>query len=313
MTLLEIDRLVRSYPAGPMFRRDAQATTILHGVSLTIPSGGALGLVGESGSGKSTLARTVLALERPQGGTVRLEGVELFRLPPRALRRIRRRMQAVFQDPNGSLDPRMRVGRIVAEPIAALEPEVGRAERRARVAEALEQVGLPTDGMDRHPHEFSGGQRQRIAIARAIVTGPALIVADEPVSALDVSVQAQILELIGRLRGAGIGWLFISHDLAVVRSVCDDVAVLLRGHIVESGPVEAVFAAPLHPYTSMLVAAAAGGEVAANDVEPDGPRAGAGCPHAGACQLEQSLCRIVMPELRALGDRRVACHAVTIP
>ncbi len=308
--LLEVEQLVRSHPSRGWRNRGVPATRVLHGVSLNIPDGGALGLVGESGSGKSTLARTVLALERPQGGTVRLEGADLFTLRPTELRRMRRRMQAVFQDPNGSLDPRMRVGRIVAEPIAALEPEVSRAGRRERVAEALARVGLPSVAMQRHPHEFSGGQRQRIAIARAIVTRPALIVADEPVSALDVSIQAQILELIAQQRQAGIGWLFISHDLAVVRSVCDEVAVLLRGHVVESGQVSAVFATPLHPYTSTLVAAAGGSAPAPREAVSEAPPS-AGCPHAGVCPREQAECRHVMPALREVGDRRVACHAAT--
>ena len=309
--LLEVERLTRSYPGGGILRGATRAIPVLHAVSLHIPDRGALGLVGESGSGKSTLARTVLALEKPQSGTVRLEGVDLFTRRPSELRRMRRRMQAVFQDPNGSLDPRMRVGRIVAEPIAALEPETGRAESRARVAEALEKVGLPAGAMQRYPHDFSGGQRQRIAIARAIVARPALIVADEPVSALDVSVQAQILELIAQLREAGIGWLFISHDLAVVRIVCDSVAVLLRGHLVESGPAAAVFAAPLHPYTRTLVEASGGlafGSAGASSVEaPAG-----GCPLAGACPREQAQCRHAMPALRQVADRAVACHAVTI-
>ena len=296
--LLEVAGVWRRYPGAP--------SPVLSDVSLAIEPGGALGLVGESGSGKSTLVRSVLALERPQRGTIRLEGVDLFALRPAARRRHRRRMQAVFQDPNGSLDPQMRVGRIVAEPVASLEPEVGRAERRVRAEAALEAVGLRAGMASRFPHEFSGGQRQLVAIARALVTRPALVVADEPVSALDVSVQAHVLDLIRRLRAQGIGWLFVSHDLAVVRAVCEDVAVLLRGHIVEQGRAAEVFSAPAHPYTAALVAAAAGDPTDA----PAAPLASNGCPFAGACPRQQTPCRHVMPARRDIGGRVVACHAV---
>jgi peptide/nickel transport system ATP-binding protein len=245
--MLEVRDLVRSYPlprAHPFARVGSR--TVLHGVSLHIAAGEALGLVGESGSGKSTLARTVLGLEAPQGGVVRVDGHD-----PRASRR--GGIGAVFQDPYGSLDPRMRVGASVAEPLLGLAP---RAERRRRVDEMLEAVGLPAAAAARYPHEFSGGQRQRIALARALVTLPALVVADEPVSSLDVSVQAQVLALIAELRARyGSAWLFISHDLAVVRLVTDRVAVLLEGRIVEEGLSAQVFSAPQHPYTQALVAA----------------------------------------------------------
>jgi peptide/nickel transport system ATP-binding protein len=255
--LLEISGLVRDY-AMPRPHPFAAVPRhrVLHGIDLAVAKGGSLGIVGESGSGKSTLARAVLALERPQAGTVRLDGVDLFALSRRGLRAARRHVQAVFQDPYGSLDPRLSVGRIVAEPIAALEPRVTRAERRARVEAMLHAVGLPAADAQKYPHEFSGGQRQRIAIARALVTHPALIVADEPVSALDVSVQAQVLNLMLDLRERlGLAWLFISHDLGVVRVVTEQVAVLQHGRIVEQGPTAEVFANPQHPYTQSLVAA----------------------------------------------------------
>ncbi len=249
--MLEVTNLVRAYrlprahPFAPRRQRIA-----LHGVSLRIAAGEALGLVGESGSGKSTLARSVLGLERPQSGTVRLDGRDMAGLPARARRGL---VGAVFQDPYGSLDPRLRVGASVAEPLLGLAP---RAERRRRAAEMLEAVGLPVASADRYPHEFSGGQRQRIALARALVAEPALVVADEPVSSLDVSVQAQILALIAGLRARhGGAWLFISHDLTVVRLVTDRVAVLFQGRIVEEGRSEQVFAAPQHPYTQALLAA----------------------------------------------------------
>jgi peptide/nickel transport system ATP-binding protein len=255
--ILEISGLVREYwlPRPHPFAA-APRHRVLHGIDLSVPRGGSVGIVGESGSGKSTLARTVLALERPQAGRVRLNGIDLFALTRRELRAARRHVQAVFQDPYGSLDPRQTVLRIVGEPIAALEPMTSRAQRHERVEAMLQSVGLPAAAGQKYPHEFSGGQRQRIAIARALVTHPALVVADEPVSALDVSVQAQVLNLMLDLRERlGLAWLFISHDLGVVRVVTEQVAVLQQGRIVEQGPTAEVFAAPRHPYTQALLAA----------------------------------------------------------
>lgn len=256
MPLLEVDHVSRAY----LLPRDRlwgprPAVQALQDVSLAIEPGRSLGLVGESGSGKSTLARIVMALEAPSAGQVRLLGQDLHALPAAALRRARRDLQMVFQDPYGSLDPRQRVGRIVAEPLAMLD-ELGVAARRQRVAEVIEAVGLRPGDADRYPHEFSGGQRQRIAIARALVTRPRLIVADEPVSALDVSVQAQVLNLMRDLQsGFGVTYLFISHDLAVVEYLCDDVVVLQHGHVVEHGVAAEVFRAPAHPYTKALLEA----------------------------------------------------------
>jgi len=222
----------------------------LQGVSFTLEAGRSLGIVGESGSGKSTLARLVMALETPTAGRVTLLGRDLHALPHDALRAARRDFQMVFQDPYGSLDPRQRVGRIVAEPLPSL-PE---RERRQRVAAALDAVGLRAADADKYPHEFSGGQRQRIAIARALITRPQLIVADEPVSALDVSVQAQVLNLMQDLRREfGVAYLFISHDLAVVDHVCDEVAVMQSGRIVEQGPPQTLFRHAQHPYTRALI------------------------------------------------------------
>jgi peptide/nickel transport system ATP-binding protein len=255
--LLEVAGLVREYalPRPHPFAA-APRHRVLHGIDLRVPPRGSLGIVGESGSGKSTLARTVLALERPQAGTVRLNGLDLFALSRAELRAARRHFQAVFQDPYGSLDPRHTILRVVGEPIAALEPRTTRAERRDRVIAMLQAVGLPAASERKYPHEFSGGQRQRIAIARALVTHPALLVADEPVSALDVSVQAQVLNLMLDLRERlGLAWLFISHDLGVVRVVTEQVAVLQHGRIVEQGPTASVFDAPQHPYTRSLLAA----------------------------------------------------------
>ena len=228
----------------------------LNGVSVKLTAGKSLGVVGESGSGKSTFARAVMALETPTSGSVRLLGRDLHRLSAGELRRARRDFQMVFQDPYGSLDPRQTVVRIVAEPLTALG-HVDRAGQRGRVAAVLKQVGLRDADMDKYPHEFSGGQRQRIAIARALITQPKLIVADEPVSALDVSVQAQVLNLLEDLQDEfGLSYMLISHDLAVVEYLCDEIAVMYVGRIVEQGRPEDLFNHCAHPYTRALFEAA---------------------------------------------------------
>ncbi|GAC1605205.1 MAG: ATP-binding cassette domain-containing protein [Ramlibacter sp.] len=254
--LLQVDQLVRKYamPRESLFRR-APSVPALDGVSFTIEAGRSLGIVGESGSGKSTLARLVMALDRPTSGSVRVLGRDLHALPPAELREARRDFQMVFQDPYGSLDPRQTVARIVAEPLAA-QRNTTPAEQRRQAEAVIASVGLRAGDLDKYPHEFSGGQRQRIAIARALITRPRLIVADEPVSALDVSVQAQVLNLMHDLQAQfGVTYMLISHDLAVVRHLCDDVAVLLQGRIVEQGPPQKLFHAADHPYTRALVAA----------------------------------------------------------
>jgi peptide/nickel transport system ATP-binding protein len=230
----------------------------LDDVSFELLPGRSLGVVGESGSGKSTLARLVMALESPTAGRILLEGQDLAALSAAELRRARSRFQMVFQDPYGSLDPRRSVLQSVAEPLVTLHG-ASRDEQRARAAEALEAVGLRAADLAKYPHEFSGGQRQRIAIARALITRPRLIVADEPVSALDVSVQAQVLNLMQDLQDQyGLTYLFISHDLSVVDLVCDDVIVLQGGRIVEQGTPDTLFRAPQHPYTQRLLAAVPG-------------------------------------------------------
>jgi len=228
----------------------------LSDVSFTLAAGKSLGIVGESGSGKSTLARLVMALEPPSAGRVRLDGDDLHALGPAALRSARSKFQMVFQDPYGSLDPRRTVMQTVAEPLAVLH-DASRTEQLERAAEVMDAVGLRSTDLGKYPHEFSGGQRQRIAIARALITRPRLIVADEPVSALDVSVQAQVLNLMQDLQERyGLAYLFISHDLAVVDLVCDEVIVLQQGRIVERGDPDRLFRAPEHPYTQRLLAAA---------------------------------------------------------
>jgi len=256
--LLRVEGLVRDYvlPREALLAPPPRVPA-LQGVGFTLQAGRSLGIVGESGSGKSTLARLVMALDTPTAGRVLFDGQDLHALPREALRRARRDFQMVFQDPQGSLDPRQRIERIVAEPLAA--QGAGKAECRARAAEALAEVGLRPGDLALYPHEFSGGQRQRIAIARALITRPRLIVADEPVSALDVSVQAQVLNLMQDLQQRhGITYLFISHDLAVVRHLCDEVAVLREGRIVEHGPTGVLFGNPQHAYTRALLDAVPG-------------------------------------------------------
>ena len=254
--LLEVTDLVRHYalPREKLLAPPPQVKA-LNGVSFRIEAGRSLGIVGESGSGKSTIARLVMALDAPTSGSVKLLGRDLHKLPRAELRAARRDVQMVFQDPYGSLDPRQKVARIVAEPLEALA-ETSRHEQRERAAESLAAVGLRSTDLDKYPHEFSGGQRQRIAIARALITRPKLIVADEPVSALDVSVQAQVLNLMQDLQQQfGISYLLISHDLAVVNHLCDAVCVLHRGLVVERGDPQELFAHAQHPYTQALLAA----------------------------------------------------------
>jgi len=264
--LLALHDVTRRY-ALPRERLFGSAPVVeaLRGVSLAVQPGRSLGIVGESGSGKSTLARIAMALEPPSSGRVEFLGRDLNRLSAAELKAARRDFQMVFQDPYGSLDPRQRVGRIVAEPLAL----DGAAQRERAVAAALDAVGLRAGDAAKYPHEFSGGQRQRIAIARALITRPRLIVADEPVSALDVSVQAQVLNLLIDLQQQfGVTYLLISHDLAVVDHVCDEVVVMQSGRIVERGSTEQLFHAPQHPYTRTLLAAHAPPRAASARVAP---------------------------------------------
>lgn len=260
--LLEVRQLGRRFalPRTALWSAPAHVQA-LSDVSFTLQAGQSLGVVGESGSGKSTLARLVMALDQPTEGQVLINGVDLHTLSAADLRQARSGFQMVFQDPYGSLDPRQQVWRIVAEPLASLStgPALNRIELRERAAQALNEVGLRSGDLDKYPHEFSGGQRQRIAIARALITRPDLIVADEPVSALDVSVQAQVLNLMMDLQERhGLSYLFVSHDLAVVNLMCDDVLVLQSGHVVEHAPAAQIFNGPEHPYTRALLSAVPG-------------------------------------------------------
>jgi peptide/nickel transport system ATP-binding protein len=268
--LLDVQHLSQQYalPKPSLFAK-AGHIQALNDVSFQLAAGKSVGIVGESGSGKSTLARLVMALEKPTQGKVMFKGQDLNALPQDALRRARSDFQMVFQDPYGSLDPRQKVLRIVSEPLSctlnnpsgqalnaqALSPQ----DLKDRAAQALTEVGLRASDLDKYPHEFSGGQRQRIAIARALITRPSLIVADEPVSALDVSVQAQVLNLMMDLQERyGLSYLFVSHDLAVVNLMCDDVLVLQHGQLVEAGSADDIFLRPQHPYTQELLSANTG-------------------------------------------------------
>lgn len=244
--LLRVDHVSQTFGHG------AHAMTALDDVSLEVRRGETLGLVGESGSGKSTLARAILLMRRPTAGRIEFDGGDVTGLRGQALRRHRRRVQMVFQDPNDSLDPRFTIARSIAEPLVAAGFTTAR--RRSRVLEALEQVSIPTDAASRYPHEFSGGQRQRIAIARAIAAEPEFIVLDEPTSALDVSVQAQVLNLLVRLQEeTGVTYLFITHNLSVVHHVAHRVAVMHNGKVVEEGTGAQVMNAPQDPYTKSLI------------------------------------------------------------
>jgi len=255
--LLDVRAVVREYerPRVSLWR-PAPPLRAVDGVSLRVLPGESVGLVGASGSGKSSLLRVILALDRPGGGEVRLCGESFSGARGATLRRLRRAVQAVFQDPYGSFDPEWTVARVVAEPFHLLDAMPGAAERRRRVTLALEQVGLSAAAAARHPHEFSGGERQRIAIARALVTEPQLITFDEAVSALDVLIRAQILDLLAELQmRRGFAYLFVTHDLGVVRSITERLYVMQSGRIVEDGGTEAVFNAPRHAYTAALLAA----------------------------------------------------------
>ncbi len=321
--LLEVDRLVKEFTIHTgLFDRRARVTAVDR-VSFTIQKGETLGLVGESGSGKTTLGRCILRLLEPTGGRVRFDGIDVLSLPYRDLRHLRRRMQIVFQDSYGSLNPRMTVGAAVREPI-----EVHRlAERDAtheRVRALFAEVGLDPSYVDRFPHELSGGQRQRVGIARALSVQPEFVVLDEPVSALDVSIQAQVLNLLSHLRARhGLTYLFIAHDLAVVRHVATTVAVMYCGKLMEAAPAAALYHQPLHPYTTSLISAvpvpSAGVErrriVLRGDLpSPQRPPTGCvfhpRCPHPG----KDERCRTESPPLRTIQPGRLAaCHYAESP
>jgi oligopeptide/dipeptide ABC transporter ATP-binding protein len=320
VNLLEVDDLVVHYHIrGPgTVVRSRETVHAVDGVSFSLGRDQTLGLVGESGCGKSTTGRTVLYLEHPSSGKVRFEGRDLSSLSAGALTDLRRHMQIVFQDPIGALNPRHTVGQLIGEPLG-VHHLLPRPRRRARVEELLELVGLPADAVSRFPHEFSGGQCQRIGIARALAVEPSLIVLDEPVSALDVSVQAQILALLADLQTRlGLSYLFIAHDLAVVGQMSDRVAVMYLGKIVELADRNPLYAQPHHPYTQALfsaipvpdpVASRAKARVVVAGEVPSSLAPPPGCRFHTRCPLAQERCRIEEPLLRPVGDGHdVACH-----
>jgi len=320
MALLEVKELTKHFPVrGGLLRRVVAQVKAVDGVSFSLEAGRTLGLVGESGCGKSTLGRAILQLQRPTSGQVILEGEDLVRTSPRRLLEMRREMQIIFQDPFASLSPRRTVAQTIREPL-----EVHRigtpAERNAKVEELLQVVGMRPAVMDRYPHEFSGGQRQRIGIARALALNPKLIVADEPVSALDVSVRAQVLNLIARLqRERGISFLFISHDLSVVEHVSDHVGVMYLGKLVELAPAHEIYRDPRHPYTQALLSAVPVPDpkrksrrmVLTGDV-PSPMDPPPGCPFHKRCPKVMDVCSKVVPPVLDVGaagrPHRVACH-----
>jgi peptide/nickel transport system ATP-binding protein len=254
--LVEVENMVKTFHVGGGLLRQGVAVPAVRDVSFTIREGETLGLVGESGSGKSTVGRLLLRLDDPTGGTMRFAGQDLIKIRPRAMRELRRQMQVIFQDPYASLNPRMRVGDYVEEPLIIHGTHPDRRERRDYVAEHFRMVGLDPAFGRRYPHEFSGGQRQRVVIARAIALKPRFVVADEPITALDVSIQAQIVNLLQDLqRELKLTYLFIAHDLSMVRYLCHRVAVMCRGRIVEMGDCATVFDHPLHLYTQSLLSA----------------------------------------------------------
>ncbi|PZQ49504.1 MAG: peptide ABC transporter ATP-binding protein [Rhodovulum sulfidophilum] len=305
-----------------LFRRQVGTIKAVDDLSFEIGRGEVLGLVGESGCGKSTAGRAILRLYDVTAGEIELEGRDISGLRGGALRAIRPRMQMIFQDPQASLNPRMTVGSIIAEPLDE-HAKLGRAGRRARVLELLDAVGLNRAFANRYPHEFSGGQRQRIGIARALALNPSFIVCDEPIAALDVSIQAQVVNLLDDLREKfGLTYLFISHDLSMVRHIADRVAVMYLGKLVEIAPRDALYAAPLHPYTEALISAVphtdAAGErrariILRGDV-PSPRNPPSGCAFRTRCPKVFDRCRVETPPLADLGGgRRAACHLVTRP
>ena len=313
--VLQAEELARHYQLRRPPLQAKQTLRALDGVSFALGPRRTLAVVGESGCGKSTLARQVTMIERPTAGRLWIDGIDAVGADARARRRLRRSVQIVFQDPFGSLNPRKKVGAIIEEPLR-INTRAGAAERAAMARATMDKVGLRPEHYGRYPHMFSGGQRQRIAIARALMLRPLVVVADEPVSALDVSIQAQVLNLMMDLQEEfGLAYLFISHDLSVVRHIADEVMVMYLGRVVEQGAAQAIFTSPRHPYTRALLASTPQVDPARRTRRqpltgelPSPLAVPPGCAFHGRCPHASELCREVRPELRALEGRLVACH-----
>ena len=312
--------LTRYYRISRGAFRESALLKALDGASFTLERGKTLAVVGESGCGKSTLARLVTMIELPTSGSLNIGGNEIVGATPETLRALRSKVQIVFQNPYGSLNPRQKIGHLLEEPLL-VNTTMSQAERTGKAREMMTSVGLRPEHYDRYPHMFSGGQRQRIAIARALMLSPEILVLDEPVSALDVSIQAQVLNLLADIQERmNLAYLFISHDLSVVRHIANDVMVMYLGRVVEQGPRESVFSAPQHPYTRALLSATPTpnparkrerivlkGELPSPLAPPPG------CTFHPRCPLAFDLCRQVNPALLAHGENLVACHAVNQP
>ena len=318
--LLRVDRLVKHFPVhGGLLHRVVGQVRAVDGVSFDIRRGEVVGLVGESGSGKTTVGRLVLRLVEATSGQVSFDGIDVLGLSTAALRRFRKRMQIVFQDPYASLNPREQVGAMLGHALA-LHTIGTPADRAGRAVELLEQVGLSADHLDRFPHEFSGGQRQRVVIARALAVQPEFLVADEPVSALDVSIQAQVINLLADLKDRfGLTMLFIAHDLAVVEHICDRVVVMYLGKIMEIAPAAELYRQPNHPYTEALLSAVPVPEpgrkrtrmTLTGDI-PSPTNPPSGCVFRTRCPRAVTACAETVPELKAVGvDHHSACHLTT--
>ncbi|MEV7616059.1 dipeptide ABC transporter ATP-binding protein [Streptomyces sp. NPDC089799] len=307
--ILEVSGLVKHYPLtrGIVFRKQVGAVKAVDGVDFSLAAGETLGIVGESGCGKSTVARLLVHLERPTAGAIRYRGEDISRLSGRALKAVRRDIQMVFQDPYTSLNPRMTVGDIIGEPYEIHPEAAPKGDRRRRVRELLDVVGLNPEYINRYPHQFSGGQRQRIGIARGLALRPRVIVADEPVSALDVSVQAQVVNLLERLQSEfGLAYVFIAHDLSIVRHISDRVGVMYLGRIVETGTDTEIYEHPTHPYTQALLSAVPVPDPGARDrrdriiLSGDVPSPAdppSGCPFRTRCWKAQVRCATEVPRL----------------
>jgi dipeptide transport system ATP-binding protein len=314
---LEARELARDYSVPRGAFRPPATVKALAGVSFTLEAGRTLAVVGESGSGKSTLARLLTLIETPTAGALIIDGADVAHASASTRRRLRREIQMVFQNPYGSLNPRQTIGKALEEPLL-VNTRLSAAERRAAALAIMGKVGLRPEYYDRYPHMFSGGQRQRIAIARALVLRPKILVLDEPVSALDVSIRAQVLNLLAGLKEEfGLAYVFVSHDLSVVRHIADEVMVIYLGHAVETGSRDAIFGSPQHPYTRALLSATPIADPSARRErilltgEPPSPIAPPpGCPFNPRCPLAFDRCRIEKPPVEMKHGRKVACWAV---